>query len=74
VLIMISLLKLLGLAKDAEVVEPIPVQPPAPQAPCPPNVFDASRPIPPLDPNRFAETAGMAAKQLKLDSQRIKGQ
>ena len=76
-----GILKLLGLAQEAEVVvtkEVVAtkvVEQPAPterhSQPC---TFDASKPIPPLDPNRFAESCDLAARQVKLDSQRVRGQ
>jgi hypothetical protein len=70
-----GILKLLGLAQEAEVVVTKVVEQPAPtERPSPPCTFDASKPIPPLDPNRFAESCDLAARQIKLDSQRIKGQ
>jgi hypothetical protein len=70
----LGMLKLLGLAKEAEVVIPK-VEPPAPaERASQPCSFDASKPIPPLDPNRFAESCDLAARQVKLDSQRVRGQ
>jgi hypothetical protein len=70
----LELLKLLGLAKGAEVVIPTVEQPAPTERPSQSCSFDASKPIPPLDPNRFAESCDLAARQVKLDSQRVRGQ
>jgi hypothetical protein len=44
----------------------------AAQAPAPPGTFDATRPIAPLDPNRFAQSsANFVAGQIQLDTQRF---
>lgn len=69
-----GILKLLGLAKEAEVVVTKVEQSAPTERHSQSCTFDASKPIPPLDPNRFAESCDLAAKQIKLDSQRIRGQ
>lgn len=70
----LEMLQLLGLAKRTDVVVPSVEQPAPTERTSQSCTFDASKPIPPLDPNRFAESCDLAAKQIKLDSQRIKGQ
>jgi hypothetical protein len=63
---------LLGLAKGAEIVDEVQQISFSGYAPGAPGSFDATQPIAPLDPNRFAQSSGnFVAGQIQLDSQRF---
>jgi len=66
---------LLGIARgESEAVQPAEhaqMVLPGPKAGPMPSAFDATRPIAPLDPNRFAQSSGnFVVSQIQMDSQR----
>lgn len=65
---------LLGIARGEEVVPDTAAwaqTPTVPKAGPMPSAFDATRPIAPLDPNRFAQSSGnFVVSKIQLDSQR----
>jgi len=69
---MLDLCVLTGLLKTDEPVEKTLITPSAAGVAAPPGSFDATRPIAPLDPNRFAQSsANFVAGQIQLDTQRF---
>jgi hypothetical protein len=65
---------LLGIARSGEVVSDTAAwaqTPAGPKAGPLPSAFDATRPIAPLDPNRFAQSSGnFVVSKIQMDSQR----
>jgi hypothetical protein len=68
---MLDLCVLTGLLRTGELPQPSLVSPSKAEV-APPGSFDATRPIAPLDPNRFAQSsANFVAGQIQLDTQRF---
>jgi hypothetical protein len=70
---LLDLCVLLGVVSNEDVIEDAPSHSPHPNCAdtAPATAFDATRPIAPLDPNRFAQSSGnFVAGQIQLDSQK----
>lgn len=72
---LLDLCILVGIAGGEEVLPASthsPLDLPVPKAGPMPSAFDATRPIAPLDPNRFAQSSGnFVVSQIQMDSQRF---